>query len=98
LNALETALREAARTPVLLVASDFDGTLSDLAPKPDLARPDAACLALLKSLASMHHTHASIISGRTSRTSSASRTAAAPGDRDWSAATASRSPAGSRSA
>lgn len=65
MNALETALREAARVPVLLVASDFDGTLSDLAPKPDLARPDAACLALLKSLASMHHTHASIISGRT---------------------------------
>lgn len=65
MNELETALRFAARAPVLLVASDFDGTLADLASVPDQARPDPACMDLLRSLARLHHTHAVVISGRT---------------------------------
>jgi trehalose 6-phosphate phosphatase len=58
------AITTLARTPVLLVASDFDGTLAELAARPEQARAHAGSLASLRRLGSMAHTHVSIISGR----------------------------------
>ena len=63
-EALADAVRAAAGAPILLVACDFDGTLSTIAPRPDLARPDSQALALLRTLAAMPHTHVAVISGR----------------------------------
>lgn len=61
---LEQALREIARTPLLLVACDFDGTLADIVPNPADAVPGEMSVDLLKTLAAMPHTHSAVISGR----------------------------------
>ncbi|MCC6675549.1 MAG: trehalose-phosphatase [Phycisphaerales bacterium] len=61
---LSDELRRAARAPVLLVASDFDGTLADLTPTPDAASADEFSLRALRMLARAGHTHAAVISGR----------------------------------
>jgi trehalose 6-phosphate phosphatase len=53
-----------ARTPVLLVASDFDGTLAPIVLDPAAAAPEPAALSALVSLGSLSHTHAAVISGR----------------------------------
>jgi len=53
-----------ARTPILLVASDFDGTLAPLAAHPSQAEPDRQAVVALKALAGMPQTHVAIISGR----------------------------------
>jgi trehalose 6-phosphate phosphatase len=53
-----------ARTPVLLVACDFDGTLAHLAPRPDEARIEQAALDALRALIALPHTHVAIVSGR----------------------------------
>lgn len=64
---LSSRLIELSRTPILLVASDFDGTLSPIAPEPSLAKPDREALAALHALAVMPQTHVAIISGRSLR-------------------------------
>ncbi len=57
-------LRLIAQTPVLLVASDYDGTLSPLIDDPARAGPHGPCMAALAALARLDHTHAAILSGR----------------------------------
>lgn len=57
-------LRRAARTPVLLVASDFDGTLAELTSTPDAASADEFSLRALRALGRAPHTHTAVISGR----------------------------------
>lgn len=64
---LEKRLRELARVPVLLVASDYDGTLAPIVPDPNRAAPDREALVALKSLAALPQTHVAIISGRALR-------------------------------
>jgi trehalose 6-phosphate phosphatase len=61
---LAAKIDQAARAAVLLVACDFDGTLSPLAPTPDAAKVDGAALASLIRLGRLERTSAGIISGR----------------------------------
>ncbi|MEM1185382.1 MAG: trehalose-phosphatase [Planctomycetota bacterium] len=53
-----------ARVPVLLVASDYDGTLSPIVDNPDDARPDRDAMIALRSLADLPNTHVALVSGR----------------------------------
>lgn len=57
-------LDELARTPVLLVSSDFDGTIAPIVSDPLQAEADRESLAALRALASMPQTHVAVISGR----------------------------------
>ena len=52
---------------MLLVASDFDGTLSPIAPDPSLAKPNHEAMVALHALAVMPQTHVAVISGRALR-------------------------------
>lgn len=61
---LDEAIARAAAAPMLLVASDFDGTLSELAPRPELARANPDGIAALTVLAQMRQTHGAVVSGR----------------------------------
>lgn len=61
---LERALQAVAGSRVLLVACDFDGTLSPIVPDPASASPDPRALAPLCRLAAIPRTHALVISGR----------------------------------
>ncbi len=61
------ALDFLAQTPVLLVASDYDGTLAPIVTDPDRAFPIGEVLVALKTLATLPQTHAAIISGRALR-------------------------------
>ena len=63
----DTRLRELARMPVLLVACDYDGTLSPIIDNPDDARPTRESVAALRQLAAMPDTHVAVISGRALR-------------------------------
>ncbi len=67
MNKLKSRLKELSRTPVLLVASDFDGTLSPLASEPSLAKPNREAIEALHALSTMPQTHVAIISGRSLR-------------------------------
>jgi len=62
--ALAERLVRAAHSPVLLVACDFDGTLSAIAERPDLARADRRAVSCLAALSRLPHTHGAILSGR----------------------------------
>lgn len=53
-----------ARSPVLLVAADYDGTLAPIVPDPAAAAPDREALAAMRMLAELPNTHAAVISGR----------------------------------
>jgi trehalose-phosphatase len=68
---LSSRLEELARTPVLLVASDFDGTLSPIAAEPSQATPNREAIVALHALAATPQTHAAVISGRSLRDLSA---------------------------
>ena len=61
---LAAALRGAAVTPVLLVASDFDGTLAPIVNHPPDARPLPDAAAALAELADLPDTVTALISGR----------------------------------
>lgn len=52
----------------LLVACDFDGTLSPIVPRPGDARPDPEALAALEALAGLDRTEVAIVSGRSRST------------------------------
>ncbi|MEM7168080.1 MAG: trehalose-phosphatase [Planctomycetota bacterium] len=56
-----------AMAPVLLIASDYDGTLSPIVHDPAKAFPEPEMMVALKALAAMPQTHVSIISGRSLR-------------------------------
>ena len=60
----ERSLARLAGADHLLVACDFDGTLSPIAEVPDDARPDPAALAALDRLARLPRTAGAIVSGR----------------------------------
>ncbi len=62
--ALTAALARLAASTTLLVATDFDGTISPIVPHPADARPDPACMQALQRLAALPGTHAALISGR----------------------------------
>lgn len=64
---LESKLEELSRTPILLVASDFDGTLSPIAATPREATPNREAIVALRALAATPQTHAALISGRALR-------------------------------
>lgn len=61
---LESAIAEIAATPVLLVASDYDGTLAELVADPDAAHPHPTAMVALRALALLPHTHVAVITGR----------------------------------
>ncbi len=61
---LETSLDEIARAPLLLVASDYDGTIAPIVSDPSQAEANRESLVALKALAAMPQTHVAIISGR----------------------------------
>ena len=61
---IEERLEALARTPVLLVATDYDGTLAPIVEDPDLAHPDREAMIAVRNLAELPSTHVSIISGR----------------------------------
>lgn len=53
-----------ARTPRLLVASDYDGTMAPIVADPEKAYPHAESVRALRALASLAGTTAAVISGR----------------------------------
>jgi trehalose 6-phosphate phosphatase len=61
---LTRALKVAAASDVVLVASDYDGTLAPIVANPDHAYPDSRALAALVSLGALPGTHAAMLSGR----------------------------------
>lgn len=64
MSALDRRLAALARTPVLLVASDYDGTLAPIVADPAAARPLPGAIAVLRRLAALPRTHVAVISGR----------------------------------
>ena len=61
---LAEALKAAAESEVVLVASDYDGTLAPIVADPDLAYPDGRALSALVALGDLPDTHVAILSGR----------------------------------
>jgi trehalose 6-phosphate phosphatase len=61
---LEKKLKQIAQTPVLLVASDYDGTIAPIVSNPEDALPHPESMVALKSLGKLSLTHTAIISGR----------------------------------
>ncbi|MCC6230363.1 MAG: trehalose-phosphatase [Phycisphaerales bacterium] len=57
-------LKVIARTPILMIASEYDGTLSDCVADPSLARANPRALEALDRCISMPWTYGAIISGR----------------------------------
>lgn len=53
-----------AATPILLVASDFDGTLAELGATPEGAVGDPHALQALRELSAMPRTYSAVVSGR----------------------------------
>lgn len=67
MNDLTRRLARLARTPVLLVATDYDGTLAPIVADPAAARPLRESVVALRMLAGLPHTHVAVISGRALR-------------------------------
>lgn len=61
---LSARIKEIARAPVLLVASDYDGTLAPIVSQPANAHPIRESMIALRAIAAMPNTHVAIISGR----------------------------------
>lgn len=57
-------IRTLARTPILLVGCDYDGTLAEIAPDPAMATPNVAALNSLRALAEIPWTRTAVVSGR----------------------------------
>ncbi|MFN8178295.1 MAG: trehalose-phosphatase [bacterium] len=64
---LDPRLEALAQVPILLVGSDYDGTLAPLVDDPAEARPHPHALVALRSLAHLPQTHVAVISGRALR-------------------------------
>jgi trehalose 6-phosphate phosphatase len=64
---LRRALATIARTPRLLVASDYDGTIAPIVANPEKALPHPASVRALRALAGLTNTTAAVISGRALR-------------------------------
>lgn len=63
-DALEAALRRVATAPVLLVATDFDGTIAPIVANPGDARALPGAVDALGALSGIERTHVVAISGR----------------------------------
>jgi len=61
---LDQKLEEVASTPVLLLASDYDGTLAPIVSDPSAAKPNRESLVALRELGGLPQTHVAVISGR----------------------------------
>lgn len=61
---IEHQLVRLARTPRLLVASDYDGVLAEIVNDPEEASPYSGVQTILSSLASLRQTDVAVISGR----------------------------------
>ncbi|MFG0325975.1 MAG: trehalose-phosphatase [Phycisphaerales bacterium JB037] len=61
---LNDLIDELARTPVLLVATDYDGTLAPIVEDPDAAKPERESIVALRALAKLPQTHVAVVSGR----------------------------------
>jgi len=70
-------LEALSRTPVLLVACDYDGTLAPIVPEPGQAVTSRESIVAIKALSAMARTHVAVISGR-ALADLADRTAEAP--------------------
>src|SRR5262245_13729019 len=63
-DSLASALRRFADAPVVLVGTDFDGTLARIVPQPEASAALPAALDALRRLAALERTHVAVISGR----------------------------------
>jgi len=66
-DVLDQALVRLARTPQLLVAADYDGTIAPLVDDPMAAQPRPETVVALRALADLANTHVAVISGRSLR-------------------------------
>ncbi len=66
-SAVDERLKRLAKAPILLIASDYDGTLSQIVENPSEARPNREAIVALKALSSLSQTHVAVISGRALR-------------------------------
>ena len=64
---LRHAVRDAVRTPHLLVGCDYDGTIAPIVEDPATARPLPHAIAALRAIATLPTTTATVISGRSLR-------------------------------
>ncbi len=60
-------IREFARHPTILVACDYDGTLSPIVENPSEAFPERESVVALRGLAELPDTHVAVVSGRSLR-------------------------------
>jgi trehalose-phosphatase len=67
MNPLDPRIQQIARAPVLLVASDYDGTLAPIVTDPSAARPLREAIVALRTLAALPQTHVAVVSGRALR-------------------------------
>ncbi len=65
---LDARLAAVARVPVLLVASDYDGTIAPIVGDPAQAAPHREAVVALRTLAALPQTHVAVISGRALQT------------------------------
>lgn len=61
---LDVQLASLAAAPVLLVATDFDGTVAPIVSRPELVDPNREAIVALRRLSEMPNTHVAVISGR----------------------------------
>ena len=61
---LQSQIDEASRSAVLLVATDYDGTLAPLVSDPTSAEAHPEAVVALKAMTVMPQTHVAIVSGR----------------------------------
>ncbi|MEM1165776.1 MAG: trehalose-phosphatase [Planctomycetota bacterium] len=64
---LDPALDRLASSPVLLIATDYDGTLAPIVEDPTNARPSRESIVALRALTELPQTHVAVISGRSLR-------------------------------
>ena len=64
---LQDKLESIARVPMLLIASDYDGTLAPIVDDPSQAHPLSEAMTALRNLAELPSTHVAVISGRALR-------------------------------
>ena len=63
-GSLDAALVGLSRLPMLLVATDYDGTIAPIVSDPSQAKPSREAMVALRSLAELPHTAVALISGR----------------------------------
>lgn len=62
--AVDEKVDSIACASVLLVATDYDGTLAPIVENPDEATPDPEAMVALRALAALPNTHVAVVSGR----------------------------------